>query len=140
MDNGQLLLGEQATFFPTGVFTDTAEFSTTQDGPVMITVAGHAYVQCTGGRGANCLYQLTDIASIKLTDSSGNEVGPPDEIPQKSLGRGIGGNYAIWTLDIAVLPMGDYVLTVDGNAHSHTKIAGTDHPSQQPYSILVDGQ
>lgn len=136
MDNGSVDFGVLATFLPEGAFSDTAEFTLYATEDVTVTVTGYSHVQCSGGRGANCKYDLCDVTSVSVLDSLLNEVGIFTETTAKGIGNV---PYSIWTCALPALAPDTYTINIEGNAHSRTKIPGSDHPALEPYTVLVSG-
>jgi len=136
MDNGSVDFGVLATFLPEGPFDDTAEFTLDAAEDVIVTVTGYSHVQCSGGRGANCKYDLCDVTAISVVDSLLNDVGTITVTTAKGIGNA---PYSIWTCALPALEPDTYTINVTGNAHSRTKIPGSDHPAIEPYTVLVSG-
>lgn len=125
-DWGVLTPGTQYGFTATGLFTDQAEYATQSD--FTVTVTGSYNVRCTGGRGANCLYNVADITSIAVLDSVGDAMCTPTQVRS---------NPDVWTCATSGVAPGTYTILVDGDAHVHTKIQGSDRPASEPYFVEV---
>ena len=126
-DWGFLTAGVQYGFTATGVFMDVAKYAA--NGDFTVTVTGTYSVRCTGGRGANCLYNVADINSIGVVDGGGNPVCDPIQV---------GSNPDKWSCATSGVQPANYTILIDGNAHQHTKIVGSDKPATEAYYVLVN--
>jgi hypothetical protein len=136
-DWGSLTLNVGTYFMETGSFTDTAEFTTTDTGPVVVTIKSQGHVSCTGGRGANCAYYQTTFSSVAVVDAGNNSVCTP---VMTLLVFGNPNNFKTqtWTCSAPALPAGTYSIRLSGESYYKTS-QGTVYVAPNPYYILVSG-
>lgn len=136
---GFLDSGIGISFHELGAFTDTATLAQATDGSAVITFNGGETWRCTGGRGGgNCFYNVSQIDSVSIADASGNVLCTSSARATVT----VSGGSERWTLtcSIATLPAGFYTVTLTGRGYAHTKIPGSEHDSDEPYSVVAQHQ
>jgi hypothetical protein len=144
-DFGSIPLNVSSSWFVTGQYTDTAEFTTSAAGPATVQVSGSARYYSGSGRGGRSGNAYNEVSSVTVTDSSNNAVCA--SVATLTAAPVTGMPFYVFTCQAASLPAGTYTVTVTGNAYQSSFVRYPSLPPAPqsvslyplPLSILVTG-